>query len=297
MDAENLRCELLGKLNASWHGLSDKPDETPESTLEELWDLVAGKETALPADGDLKLRALVERRLAGEPLSYLTGRQCFMGLELLAAPGAMIPRKETEILARAALDRLTRIVDQQGSALVVDVCTGSGNIALTLARNEGRCLVHGSDISEEAVELARRNAAHLGLEPRVSFRSGDFLEPFKTPEFMASVDLLTCNPPYISSAKVDRMDREIAGFEPRAAFDGGPFGISILNRLVKEAPVLLKEGGWVACETGLGQGEAMSRLFRKSGAYREVLVFSDEEGQARVIVAQTGVPESEEALQ
>ena len=290
-----LHSELMARVRDSWRGLADKPDETPETTLAALWAFAGlpprdGSSSELDDSGVSRLRALVERRLAGEPLSYLIGRQTFMGIEFLSSPEAMIPRKESEILGYAALEVLREIVAGQGRAVVVDLCTGSGNMGLSLARQVLTCRVFGSDISEEAVRLAERNAQFLGLADRATYRTGDFLAPFEEAAFLGSVDLLTCNPPYISTARVETMAHEIAAFEPRAAFDGGPLGIKLLARLVNEAPRFVRPGGWVACETGLGQGESMSRMFQKSVDYQEVRNFRDTEGHVRAILAQVSAP-------
>ena len=291
MEPDALHSDLLARLEAGWQGLPDKPDETPRSTLRALWTYVSGlpeiPETlpALDDDAEARLRRLVARRVSGEPLAYLVGHQSFLGLDLLSGPGAMIPRKETEILARAALGVLEARVRQRGEATVIDLCTGSGNIALLLARRVPQCRVWGGDISEAAVELARQNARRLGLEGRAEFRAGDFLAPFETGEFLGRVDLVTCNPPYISTARVEKLAPEIAGYEPRAAFDGGPFGVGLLTRLVKEAPRFLKEDGWVVCEVGLGQGAPIARLFEKTPGYRGVEKFADESGEVRALAA------------
>jgi release factor glutamine methyltransferase len=292
MSSDLLFAELSGRLAAAWQGLPDKPDERPASTLRALWLFVggpAGPAGALPAldEGAVaQLEALVARRLTGEPLSYLVGRQVFMGMELLASPAAMIPRQETEILGRAALGLLQALAQERGLTTVIDLCTGSGNVALALAWYVPSGRVWGGDLSEEAVQLARQNAQHLGLADRVQFRAGDFLTPFETEALAGRVDLVTCNPPYISTARAEKLPHEIAGFEPRLAFDGGPFGIRLLTRLVKEAPRFLKPGGWVVCEVGLGQGEAMARAFQKASVYRKVQMFADERGEVRVLAAQ-----------
>jgi release factor glutamine methyltransferase len=198
----------------------------------------------------------------------------------------MIPRQETEILGRAALGLLQAQAKERGQTTVIDLCTGSGNVALALAWHVPSGRVWGGDLSEDAVQLARQNAQHLGLADRVQFRVGDFLTPFETEALEGQVDLVTCNPPYISTARVDKLPHEIAGFEPRLAFDGGPFGIRLLTRLVKEAPRFLKPGGWVVCEVGLGQGEAMARVFQKAPVYRKTQVFADEQGEVRALAAQ-----------
>jgi len=287
MDTPVLHDELMARLRNGWQGLTDKPDESPESTMAALWASMGQPldAEACPEPTATMLRDLVARRVAGEPLAYLIGRQCFMGIEFLSSPEAMIPRKETEILGYAALELLQAIVAEKGSAIVVDLCTGSGNLALVLASRVAKGRVFGGDISEAAVRLAERNARHLGLADRAAFRVGDFMAPFETEEFLGAVDLLTCNPPYISTARVETMAREIVDFEPRAAFDGGPLGIQLLARLVKEAPRLVRPGGWVACETGLGQGESLSRMFQKSPDYEQVRTFSDAEGHVRAMVA------------
>lgn len=276
--------------------LADQPAETVRTTLAALWHAAAGEprsvqlatEVPLPLldeDGVQRLRALVRRRLDGMPLAHLTGRQRFMGLEFIAAPGALIPRKETELLGKAAVGRARAIADECGAAAVLDVCTGSGNLALAIAWHEARARVWGADLAAEAVALAQRNAEHLGLAERVDFRAGDLLAPFDTAEFRGRVDLLVCNPPYISTSKVDVLPLEISEFEPRLAFDGGPFGIRILLRLLNEAPRLLRAGGTLAFEVGLGQGQAMRRRLEQSGRYGNVEAFNDSEGHTRALMA------------
>jgi len=278
--------------------LPDQPEETVASTLAALWHAATGRplsvqrapQVALPAldaEGVLRLRALLRGRLEGTPLAYLTGRQQFMGVELIAAAGALIPRGETELLGRAALERLHAIVRERGAATVIDACTGSGNLALALAWHEARARVWGADLSEDAVALARRNVAHLELADRVSFRTGDLFAPFDEPEFHGRVDLLVCNPPYISSGKVDGMPRGIIGYEPRLAFDGGPFGIRILQRLINDAPRFLRAGGWLAFEVGLGQGPGIRRRLEQHGGYPDLGEVLDRNDQVRALLART----------
>lgn len=276
--------------------LPDKPEETVASTLAALWHAAAGRplcvqrasQEVLPdldAAGIAELRALIHRRIKGTPLAHLTGRQQFMGLELIASGDALIPRTETEVLGRAALERLHAIVREQGDATVIDVCTGSGNLALALAWHESRARVWGADLSAEAIALARRNLARLELADRVTFRAGDLLAPFDAPEFHGHVDLLVCNPPYISSGKVGGMEREISDHEPRMAFDGGPLGIRVLQRLITEAPRFLRRGGWLVFEVGLGQGRGIRRRLEHNGGYHDLNEFTDQNGQVRALAA------------
>lgn len=221
----------------------------------------------------------------GTPLAHLTGRQRFMGLELLSSPEALIPRKETEILATAAIEKILHAAEKQ-RALVMDVCTGCGNIALACAAAVPNARVLAADLSEQAVSLAGRNAREHGLSGRVEFHCGDLFAPFQTPEFIGQVDVITCNPPYISTAKVSKMPREIAGHEPQLAFNGGPLGVSILMRVITHGPALLKRGGWLGFEVGMGQGPAMERRLRESDVFSQVETCTDAANHIRALFGQ-----------
>jgi ABC-type spermidine/putrescine transport system permease subunit II len=185
---------IVARLSEAWEGLPDKPEETPESTARALWFLAAGAPRSVArVPGDLpdltsecaeRLEALVAARLSGVPLAYLTGRQSFMGLELLAEPHAMVPRRETELLGAKALECLRALLANQDHARVLDICTGSGNLAVALAVHEPRCTVFGSDLMPEAVSLARRNAELHRLGDRVRFFVGDLFEAFETPALL-----------------------------------------------------------------------------------------------------------------
>ena len=286
----------LSRLRDCWRPAPDKPEETPENTLLALWWTAAGAPrsavsaaadtpAALDAQAQARLDTLLARRIAGVPLAHLTGRQHFMGMDLLAGPAALIPRAETELLARAAIGLARGAAAQQEMLKVIDVCTGCGNLALAIAREVAGARVYASDLSEEAVALARRNAAALGLDGNLHIRCGDLLAPFDTPEFQGEVDLLVCNPPYISSGKVPAMSPEIAGHEPALAFDGGPLGVSILSRLMQDAPRFLRAGGWLAFEVGVGQGTAMARRLRNERAFDMVREVEDDAGMVRVLLA------------
>jgi release factor glutamine methyltransferase len=242
--------------------------------------------TQLDTDQITNLQHLIDLRIDGTPLAHLTERQHFMGLELLAGPAALVPRLETELLAGVALDIAQSSQSKGLQPRIVDVCTGSGNVALALARHCVPAVVAASDLSSDAIELALKNAEHLNLSGRIEFKVGDLLEPFQNDSWMGSIDLLTCNPPYISSLKVPAMAAEIADHEPALAFDGGPFGVSILMRLVQEAPRFLKPGGWLAFEVGLGQGPAMEKRIKSGGHFGVVKSHQDSEGRVRVLSAQ-----------
>jgi release factor glutamine methyltransferase len=296
LDQSNFYDKLLCEITSARTYLADKPQESPEGALRALWFLAAGECRAVERclEGDLPylseaamrcLRALVYAHIQGMPLAHLTGRQYFMEIEMLAGPEALIPRKETEILGYAALDALRTIVATNGHAQVIDLCTGCGNLALALAFHEPNCQVFAADLSPEAVDLARRNAAHLSLQQRVTFSVGDLFAPFEDEKFVGLVDMVTCNPPYISSQRVTEMPAEVSDYEPRLAFDGGPFGVSILVRLITEALRYLKPGGWLCFEVGLGQGDLIRRRLDRNGAYNDIDVRFDMDGNSRVLLA------------
>lgn len=296
MNSDELYTSLLERFNTELKVLEDKPEETALSTLKALWFTSSGHPVSAQSAESEKLPVLnveqteyllklVERRLSGEPLAHLTGRQQFMGIELLAGPEALVPRKETELLGKTAIQYLNKISNERDSLTVIDVCTGAGNLAISYAINEPKAKIYAADLSSEAVSLAKRNAEYHNLESQVEFTESDLLDAYDSADFYNKVDLLTCNPPYISSGKVEVMDDEISSHEPGMAFDGGPFGIKILQRLMKEAPKYLREGGCLMFELGLGQGELIIKRIEKMNLYKEVLPVKNDDGDIRVVVA------------
>jgi len=291
----NLYDELLRQIERTIELRSDKPDETFESTLRSLWWTAAGwpRSPIWASVGPLptlsesqtdEARALVQRRLSGVPLCYLTRRQRFLGLEMHAAPGALIPRKETEVLGRAALSLIRDRIERHGTARIVDVCTGSGNLALAYASHQPRARVHAADLSADAIRVAEINASMMGLAGAVDFRVGDLAAPFA--ELAGQVDVLSCNPPYISTGKLRALPAEIADHEPALAFDGGPFGINILRRLTTEGAAMVRPGGWMCLEVGLGQGPAVAQRLSACGLYGDIRTYADGQGAIRALAAQ-----------
>lgn len=288
---------LLDEVERFWTPLPDKPEETAEAVLRALWSTACGRPVSAahatlvdlaPLDGAAleRLQRLIERKRAGVPLAHLTGRQAFMGLELLAGPDALIPRRETEIVGRAALAKLHELAEQRGEVRVLDLCTGSGNLAYAYAHHEPRARIYASDLAPEAIELARQNGEHCGLAARVELRVGDLFEPFQSADFLGACDLVSCNPPYISTSKVSAMHPEISLFEPQAAFNGGVYGVAILTKLVRQAPRFVRPGGWLAFEVGAGQGEVIASQLGKNAAVSAVETFIDAEGEVRALLAQ-----------
>jgi release factor glutamine methyltransferase len=231
---------------------------------------LAGGEAA-PPTGLALWRALLGRRLAGEPLQYLLCSAEFHGLPLAVGPGVLIPRPETEGLVALAREHYP------GHGAVCDLCTGCGAVALALAAElPPAAQVWGVDLSPAALHYARRNAAALGLASTV-FLEGDLLGPVPPTVRFA---LVTANPPYIDSAACAQLPAEVRAFEPRRALDGGPDGLDLVRRLAADVPARLLAGGWFLCEIGHDQGEPARNLLRAAG-FLDVEVSRDAFGRDR----------------
>ena len=287
-----LRTTFSGKINL----LGDKPEETIESSLKALWHAASGLPKSVEEAVKLELpelteqqvillNSLVEQRLNNIPLAHITGRQSFMGIELLSDRRALIPRKETEILGRKALELSVGIARKKQKVNIIDVCCGAGNLGLALAYYNANAVVSASDLSQEAVDLTRDNILFLNLNERIHANQGDLFSAFETDEYCGKTDLIVCNPPYISSAKVQKMTPEISDNEPVLAFDGGMLGTKIILKLIGEAPKFLTKAGWVIFEIGVGQGPFIMQLCERSEHYDQVESVSDDSGNIRVILA------------
>lgn len=291
---EMLYAKFRFHLESKLSFLEDKPEETIDSTLKALWHKAAGFSTSaenasvqpLPDLSDhhqVQLQKLIEHRLNNVPLAYITGKQCFMGIELLCDNRALIPRKETEILGKAALELCHEIAQKKPVINVFDVCCGSGNLGLALASLHSKVNVHLSDLSQDAVSLTIDNITFLNLNHRVKASQSDLFSNFESEEYFENVDLVVCNPPYISTSKVSKMHSEISENEPLLAFDGGMIGLKIIQKLIQEAPKFLTEHGWVIFEVGVGQGEFIIQLCEKTRRYTKIKSYTDDAGNIRVI--------------
>ena len=230
---------------------------------------------------------LITRRASGTPTQYLTGKQEFWGLEFEVTPAVLIPRPETEHVIEVALERIGQ--RKQGRPLrVVDVGTGSGCLAVALARELPEAEVFATDVSTAALEVARRNAVRLGVGERIQFIEGNLLDPFLTAwpdSSSARFDLIVSNPPYIGLAEREKLPREIRVHEPAAALFGGTCGTEIYAPLIDQAAKLLTSGGSLVVELGDGALEVVQDLFESRPAWMRVAVTMDLAGIPRVLAA------------
>lgn len=271
LDAELLLAKALGK---GRYFLHMNPDYRPEDRPVE------------------EFLALVGRRAAREPLQYLTGVQEFMGLEFAVNPSVLIPRPDTETLVETVLDWLKRGgafgVPGPGAGsdtfFALDLGTGSGAIAVSLAFYCPRLKVKAVDISPEALETAKGNAIKHGVADRVEFIMGDLFSPFEGTG--DRFNLIVSNPPYISREEMHKVQREV-GYEPQAALYGGVDGLDFYRRIAEKAYRFLKSNGLLAVEIGYDQAEAVQDILIKSGAYTGVQVVKDLAGRNRTVLALT----------
>ncbi len=223
------------------------------------------------------IRALFKRRRAFEPVAYLRGFREFYGRPFRVDPRVLVPRPDTEILVQTALDRL-RTHDL--GARVLDLCTGSGCVAITLKLERPTMTVDATDLSGDAVAVARDNAQRMGAVWNVRFASGDLFAPLGAPRRV--YDLVVANPPYIASAEIPSLQPDIRDHEPHLALDGGRDGLDLVRRIVAAAPGWLRPGGALAMEIGAGQAPEVARIYEEGG-FSDVRRDQDYGGHDRVV--------------
>lgn len=223
-------------------------------------------------------RTVIEKRADRVPLQYIVGEQEFMGLRFKVNEQTLIPRQDTEILVEEALHRLS------DGMRILDLCTGSGCILLSLLKYSNECEGVGIDISKKALMIARENAEWLQME--AAFLEGDLFAPLadfvsdKTTDRL--FDMVVSNPPYIPTAVIDTLMPEVREHEPVMALDGGEDGLSFYRKIVAEAPNHMRKGASLLFEIGCEQGEAVMSLMQKTG-FEQVEIFRDYAGLDRVI--------------
>ena len=234
------------------------------------WLLAHAGDEVAAADA-ARFAALVERRVAGEPVAYLTGTRGFWTLDLAVTPATLVPRPETERLVELALER----VPADAQTRIADLGTGSGAIALAIAKERPRARVVATDASTDALEVARDNAKRNGIG-NVEFRRGDWLAPLDGEAF----DLIASNPPYIALGDPHLGEGDLR-FEPASALSSGGEGLDAIRVIVGHAPAYLRAGGWLLLEHGWEQGDAVRALLRDAG-FVEIATERDLEGRDRV---------------
>ncbi len=244
-------------------------------------DLYRNPEGELQESHAERFESLVSRRVRGEPVAYITGSQEFWSLDLRVTPHVLIPRPETEHLVETVLDFLASRPDP---CRVLEVGTGSGAIAVCLAKESARAEVWATDVSAPALDVARENARRHGVERRIHWLRGDLLAPVRG--LPGCFDVLVSNPPYVPNGEIPRLQRDVRDWEPALALDGGADGMDFYRRIVRDGVRHVRQGGLLAVEVGAEQGDDVSRLFRAHGELRRVRVRPDYAGLPRVVTAE-----------
>lgn len=251
LEAEVLLMSLLGLTRSRLYMALDRP--------------LAGAEMA-------EYTRLMERRMGREPLAYIVGQREFFGLSFYVDPRVLVPRPETELLVELALQEIDSIASSGHTVEVADIGTGSGAIAISIAKHSARCHIYATDISRDALDVAQQNARAHGVSERITFLQGDLLAPLPTP-----VHVVVANLPYVPDELYPSLSLEVRWHEPAVALRGGRDGLEMVRRLLSGGRRCLRAGGVIIAEVGCGQWSALARFVEgalpgaRSEVYRDLV--------------------------
>ena len=237
----------------------------------------------LPAESVAAFRELLRRRVQHEPLQYITGVREFWSLDLRVDPRVLIPRPETEVVIETALRLLSQSAVGHRPSAFLDIGTGSGCIAIALAKELPQAEIWATDICPDVLAVASENARSHRVTERIQFLQDDLFAAVAEKE--GRFDLIVTNPPYVARSELTALQPEVRDWEPPVALDGGPDGLEFYRRLLHEGPIYLRAGGWLVMEIGHGQGKAVMRLAQDRCDLSNCRCVSDYAGRERVIIA------------
>ena len=229
-----------------------------------------------------KLRDLVKRAGQHEPVAYLVGKTEFYSMELNITPACMIPRPETELLVERAIEFLRT---RHGTQFICDLCTGSGCIAVAIGKNFPDARIIATDICDEALAVAAGNIEKHKLKDRIKLLCGDLFDPIISGLDVKKFDMIVCNPPYVSSAEYEKLDKNVKDYEPRKALFAGIDGLDIYRRIIEKADGFLKPDAALIMEIGYAQGPAVKELLEQTGVYNEIKIEKDFHNNDRIVSA------------
>jgi release factor glutamine methyltransferase len=285
---------VLELLNWSTHALKDHQIENPRLNSELLLarslnfsreGLYRNLHSPLKRREKEGLERLIQRRISGEPLQYILGRQEFWSIDFKVDPRVLIPRSETELLVEQSLLILSENSFRRVPS-VLEIGTGSGAIAIALAKEVRNIFLVATDISREALGLAKENAKSAGVGHQIKFVNGDLFGPIRSSKEDGPFDMILSNPPYIHRLEIQALAREVRDYEPFVALDGGEDGLEFYRRIIPEAPFYLREGGWLLLEVGQGQGEKVAEQIERNGTFLKPQILPDLSGIERVVKVQ-----------
>jgi release factor glutamine methyltransferase len=289
-----LQMTVLEILNWSTNCLKDHQIENPRLNAELLLshslslnreELYIRLHSHIREEEKATLERLIKRRISGEPLQYILGHQEFWSIDFKVDPRVLIPRPETELLVEQSLSILSE-TPLKRPPFVLEIGTGSGAVAISLAKEVRDIFLVATDISREALMLANENAKFSGILHQIQFVHGNLFDPFRLLREREPFDLILSNPPYITCSEIEGLAREVRDYEPIIALNGGKDGLTFYRNIILQAPFYLKKGGWLLLEVGQTQGEKVSELIQKRGDFLTPQRLQDLSGIERVVKAQ-----------
>ncbi|MFQ6031308.1 MAG: peptide chain release factor N(5)-glutamine methyltransferase [Candidatus Zixiibacteriota bacterium] len=244
-------------------------------------DLYLNKEQILTSDEIEKFNQYIEERISGRPVQYIIGTVEFFGLEFKVDERVLIPRPETETLVEVVIEQLAN----KKKLKIIDLGTGSGVIAVSLAANLKSPFIYATDVSKKALRVAKENAIKHKVENQIEFLCGSLFEPLKNKNLEGQIDCVVSNPPYVGKDEFETLPREIKNYEPTVALASEKDGLFFHKQIIENSFDFLKKGGLLALETALGQAGEVAELFRQSDNYNNIRIIKDLGGISRVLRA------------
>jgi len=285
---------LLEALNSGARFLKEKGIGNPRSSAELLLcsilnsnrvDLYLNKDEILKQEDKKTFDRFLEERGSCKPIQYITGSTEFLDLEFKVDPRALIPRPETEILALSVIEHFKNAKREREALKIVDLGTGSGVIAVTLAKNFVNSFVYATDISKDALELAAENAEGHKVQDRIELVLGDLFQPLENKNLQNSMDCVVSNPPYVKEDDSKSLPKEIRDFEPPVALFSGQDGLKFHRAIVRGSKAYLRGGGLLALEVGWEDGEELVEFIKIEGSYQKIQTVKDLAGIKRIVRA------------
>jgi release factor glutamine methyltransferase len=229
-----------------------------------------------------QLHQLVKRAALNEPVAYITGKTEFYSLEFAVTRDCLIPRPETELLVERAIEFLRQ---RAGKQLVCDLCTGSGCIAIAIAKNVTDVDFYATDISDAALQVAIQNAQKHNVAERIKFLHGNLFEPLIPQMDKCRFDLVVCNPPYVTSSEYETLERNVKDYEPADALMGGADGLDIYRKICEQAEQFLKSDTVLMFEIGYAQGKSVTALIEQTKLFTDIAIEKDLQNNDRIVIA------------
>ena len=278
---------MFDEFKKIYNTLESNGVEKPLDETLKLYDILSKRvisnlDQTIHNEMSINFEWLAKQRKIGKPTEYILGKAAFMGQLFDCSPDTLIPRQETELLTKISIDLVNNQWPEHDQIMIIDMGTGCGNIAVSIALNAEKARVIASDLYDSQIKIAWKNVQRFKLQERISLFCGDLFSPLENKGYENCIDMVVCNPPYIPTAYVGNLEPEARDNEPLKAFDGGPYGIDIFRRLINDSVRFLKKSGVLIFEIGAGQKKLVTRLIQKNGNYDGIEYFDDGE-QVRVI--------------